>query len=67
MVSILKMERVSLMELLLDWSERLGFRIDGDYLVTGGGGSAGVSAFIADLERQFSEWLDSEREKKGKI
>ncbi|MHA1369947.1 MAG: hypothetical protein ACTSRA_09570 [Promethearchaeota archaeon] len=65
MVSVLKMDRGSLMELLFDWSEHLGFRIDGDYLITGSG--LGIGAFIANLDRQFSEWGESEKNKRGKI
>ncbi|MHA1369283.1 MAG: hypothetical protein ACTSRA_06175 [Promethearchaeota archaeon] len=63
--SAVKMDRGDLMNLLFDWSDRLGFRIDGDYLVTPE--AMDIGTFMADLDRQFSEWSDSEMDKKGKI
>ncbi|MHA1372268.1 MAG: hypothetical protein ACTSRA_21425, partial [Promethearchaeota archaeon] len=63
--SLLGMERVALLSILLDWSGRMGFKIDGDYIVTSEG--MDVGAFIADLDRQFSEWSESEKDKRGKI
>ncbi|MHA1699130.1 MAG: hypothetical protein ACTSWN_09860, partial [Promethearchaeota archaeon] len=63
--SSLQMDRANLMDLLFEWSGRLGFRIDGDYIVTSEG--MNIGAFVADLDRQFSEWSESEKDKKGKI
>ncbi|MHA1369930.1 MAG: hypothetical protein ACTSRA_09485, partial [Promethearchaeota archaeon] len=63
--SFLSMDRSALLPLFVDWSNRLGFKIDGDYIVISG--EMDVGAFMADLDRQFSEWSESERDKKGKI
>ncbi|MHA1716444.1 MAG: hypothetical protein ACTSXP_12440, partial [Promethearchaeota archaeon] len=63
--SFLSMDRSALLPLFVDWSNRLGFKIDGDYIVISG--EINVGAFMADLDRQFSEWSESERDKKGKI
>ncbi|MHA1715695.1 MAG: hypothetical protein ACTSXP_08615, partial [Promethearchaeota archaeon] len=63
--SLLDVDRVDLMSLLLDWSGRMGFKIDGDFIVTSG--EMDVGAFIADLDRQFAEWSESEKDKRGKI
>jgi len=64
-VSSLRMDRGSLMDLLIEWSERFGFRIDGEYLVTSE--AMDIGTFMAGLDRQFSEWSKSEKNKQGKI
>ncbi|MHA1372489.1 MAG: hypothetical protein ACTSRA_22550, partial [Promethearchaeota archaeon] len=63
--SLLGMDRVALLSLLLDWSGRMGFKIDGDFIVTSEG--MDIGAFMAGLDQQFSEWSESEKDKRGKI
>ncbi|MHC1590743.1 MAG: hypothetical protein ACXQS8_01530, partial [Candidatus Helarchaeales archaeon] len=63
--TVLELDRGRLMALLFDWSDRLGILIDGDYILNEKG--ADFSSFIADLDRQFSEWSKREKDKGGKI
>jgi hypothetical protein len=59
---LLGIPETELLHRLLDWSEQLPFKIDGDMIIV-----EDISAFTAALDKQFSDWEDSESTKYGKI
>jgi hypothetical protein len=63
MRDILKLEQHIFHERLLDWAEKFGFEIDGDYLNVN---KDKVSDFIENLDKRFSDWEQVEKDRIGK-
>ena len=49
---------------IFDWAAEFGFTIDGEYLNIN---KESVSDFIDALDKQFTLWESSEKDKNGKI
>ncbi|MBN2150856.1 MAG: hypothetical protein JW839_05410 [Candidatus Lokiarchaeota archaeon] len=60
--SVLGVDRTELIGWIIDESEKMGVRVDGDYLVVGDG--VETSAW---LDEQFSAWDKKEHDKEGKL
>ncbi len=63
MRKILKMDEDTFNEQIINWADKFGFKIDGDYIAFGGGDT---DAFIQSLDQQFAEWTGAETSKAGK-
>jgi len=63
MRDILNLEPYIFHERLIDWAEKFGFEIDGDYLNIN---KDKVSDFIEKLDKQFSDWEQVEKDRIGK-
>ena len=62
---VLKRPRSELFDRFIEWSEKFGFMIDGDYLVIGE--NANLEGVMADLDKAFAEWNAKEKSKQGKL
>ena len=60
---ILGMDRSQVLSKFFDWSDKFGFKIDGDYLTIEGG----ETDFFSSLDQQFSDWENKEETKQGKM
>ena len=61
---VLKMKRGILLDQLIDWSDKLEFKLDGDFLIIN---QSSVDDFINALDKQFSTWERREGSQDGKI
>jgi hypothetical protein len=62
---VLKRSRDELFEKFVEWSEKIGFKIDGDYLVIDE--HANLTDIIAGLDKEFAAWNDKQKLTDGKI
>ena len=62
---VLKRPRDELFEKLIEWSDKFGFKIDGEYIVIEE--SANLDGAIADLDKEFISWDKNQKAKNGKI
>ena len=60
----LKIKEETFLDNIFKWAAEFGFRIDGEYLVIN---KDTVEEFIDVLDKQFTQWENSEIHKNGKI
>ncbi|MHA1370626.1 MAG: hypothetical protein ACTSRA_13060 [Promethearchaeota archaeon] len=61
-VGILKIDRLELLSMLINWASELGIVIDGEYIIL----QEDVD-FSSRLDEQFKKWNEKERKKEGKL
>jgi len=49
---------------LVEWADKFGFKIDGDFIVVE---NSDIEGFVSSLDTYFAEWEDKERKKQGKV
>ena len=64
LASVLKLERATLFDKLIDWSDEFSYEIDGDFLNVN---KDSISSFIEALDKQFISWKVQEESHEGKI
>ena len=62
--AILEMDENTVLKRIVDWAKQFGFKIRGDEVIFSQGNT---SAFIDELDKQFSDWDVKTKQQDGKI
>jgi hypothetical protein len=61
---VLKLEKETFSERIVEWAHQFGFKIDGDYVILE---NADIDGFIAELDKSFASWDSKTKAKDGKV
>ncbi|MHA1371553.1 MAG: hypothetical protein ACTSWN_17450 [Promethearchaeota archaeon] len=57
---LLNKSRHDLLNLCIEWSQKFGFKIDGEYIVITEDDASDLQLALADLDREFDEWTEND-------